>query len=159
MSIFLFALFAHAVVEDIPVAQVADTDSPLRVEQAWVREAPPGVTVMAAYALLCNDDKEALTLAALSSPAFERVEMHVTIETADAVRMERSNNIVIGPNDCVEFAPGGRHFMLFDPRERLSAGDNVEFTLRFANGKEMVLRMPVQKAGDMLNSHDHDGHH
>ena len=145
---------------EYPVEPVVDTDPPLRIESAWVREAPPGVDVLAAYAVVCNDDEEANTLATVSSTAFDDVQMHVTIEMDGAVRMERSNSVVIGPNDCVTFAPGGRHFMLMGPHRAFRAGSTVPLTFHFANGTEMELLVPVRRADEMLDTqHDHNGHH
>ena len=143
------------VMQEVPVDPAAEMEPPLRVENPWVREAPPGADVLAAYAVFCNDNEQAVTIAAARSTAFDRVEMHVVVETEDAVTMEQSNSIVIGPTDCVEFAPGDRHFMLFDPVERLRAGDNVEFTLLLADGQEIEVSFPVRRADEMLNEHGH----
>lgn len=131
--------------------------APLRIESPWVREAPAVADVLAAYATFCNDGEAAITLAGAQSPAFDRVEMHVVIETEDAVTMQQSNRIVIGPDDCVAFAPGDRHFMLFDPAEPLRAGDSVEFTFLLASGQEIETVFPVRRADEMLDAHEH--HH
>jgi periplasmic copper chaperone A len=137
-----------------------DTPAPLRAENMWVREAPPGANVMAAYGTFCNDGKEAVTLAAASSVDFDRIEMHMTIESESSITMERFANLVIGSRDCVSFTPGGRHFMLLDPARALHSGDTVMFTLVFANGAEMDIAFPVRHAEEILEEqHNHGGHH
>lgn len=138
--------------------ETADITPPLRIENAWLREAPPVAKVQAAYARLCNDDKEALTLVHVASEDFDRVEMHASTETEGAVTMEQLDSVVVAPGDCVDFAPGGRHFMLFDARRALRAGDSVEFTITFASGAEMSLRLPVRRADEMIRT-EHGQHH
>lgn len=158
--IHLLMLFASAMADEHPVAPVVDTVPPLRVESGWVREAPPNMNVMAAYAELCNDEETGVILASISSEDFDAVEMHDTIEVNGGVRMERMNSVEIASHECVTFAPGGRHFMLLDPTRPFRAGSEVELTLRLADGREMDVTFPVRRATDMLdNSHDHSGHH
>lgn len=138
-----------------------ELEPPLRVENAWVREAPPVADVLAAYATFCNDADAAVTLANASSEHFGAVQMHATVETDSAVTMKRLDSVVIGPHECVAFEPGGRHFMLLDPKRDFRAGDEIAFTLFLANGKEMEIVMPVRRAGEMLDKqqqHQH-GHH
>lgn len=138
-----------------PVDPVAEMEPPLRIEAAWVREAPPVADVLAAYAVFCNDGEQAVTLAGASSPAFDRVEMHVVIETERSVTMEQSNSVVVGPTDCVEFAPGDRHFMLFDPAEPVRDGAEIEFTFLLADGQEIEATFPVRRADEMMDKHEH----
>lgn len=154
---FDLILLAATAAPDVVADPVSEIDLPLRIESAWVREAPPVAEVLAAYAVFCNDSDAAITLAGARSPAFDGVEMHVVIETGDAVTMEKSNGVVIGPEQCVTFAPGDRHFMLFDPVRALRAGDAVEFTFLLASGQEIEATFPVRRAEDMLDEHEH--HH
>lgn len=158
--IHLLLLFASTFADEYPVAPAVDTGSLLRVESGWVREAPPNMEVMAAYAILCNDKATGVILAGASSKDFNAIEMHDTIEANGGVRMERLKSVAIGPQDCVSFAPGGRHFMLLDPMRPLRSGSEVKLTLQLADGREMEVVFPVRRADEMLdNSHDHSGHH
>lgn len=129
----------------------------LRVEDAWLREAPPVAAVQAAYGRFCNDGVETVTLAAAHGDAFGRIEMHETVETTTTASMRRLNGVVIEPGQCADFAPGGRHFMLFDPARPLRAGDSVTVTLVFADGFEQDFTLPVRR-GDEENLQEH-GHH
>lgn len=143
----------------ITVAMAAEIEPPLRVENTWLREAPPVAPVMAAYGRFCNDNREAITIAALRSDAFERIEMHETVETETTASMRRLNNVVIGPNDCVDFMPGGRHFMLFEPQQPVRAGDMVALTLVFARGDEQTIEVPVRRQADVEQNNDEQHSH
>lgn len=157
IALLLPVLFLPVVEPD--AEPVVETAPPLNVGNAWVREAPPVADVLAAYAVFCNDGDQAVTIAGAESEDFDRVEMHIVVERGDAVIMEESNSVVIGPDDCVAFAPGGRHFMLFDPVRIFRAGDEVELTLHLADGQELELVFPVRRAEEMLDANDHAGHH
>lgn len=158
--IHMLMFFTSAFADEYPVAPVVDTAPLLRVESGWVREAPPNANVMAAYAVLCNDEETGMILADARSEDFDAVQMHQTIEVNGAVTMERMNNVAIGPHDCVAFEPAGRHFMLLDPVRPFRVGSAIELTLVLADGREMAVTFPVQRAAEMLDdSHEHSGHH
>lgn len=141
----------------ISAAAAAELDPPLRIEGAWLREAPPVARVMAGYGRFCNDNREAITIAAISSDVHERIEMHETVETEATASMRRLNNVIIGPNDCVDFVPGGRHLMLLEPQQPLRAGDSVAMTLVFARGDEQTIEVPVRRQTD--GEPNHNGQH
>ncbi|HEX7046862.1 MAG TPA: copper chaperone PCu(A)C [Gammaproteobacteria bacterium] len=138
-------------------APTVETEPPLRVENAWVREAPPGVDVLAAYAVFCNDADAAVTLTNVISENFDAVQMHATVEADGGVTMKHLNSVVVEPTECIAFEPGGRHFMLMDPVRNFRAGDEIAFTLFLANGKEMEIVMPVRRADEMIEHH-HEHH-
>lgn len=131
---------------------------PLRIEQAWIREAPPVADVMAGYAKLCNDGSDVVAITDLHSANFARVEMHATIETDESVTMERLGDVRIAPGECVEFASGGKHFMLFKPRSALRAGDDAEIAFTLADGRTFTAAFPVKRADDTPET-GHGHHH
>lgn len=153
---FLSLMAAIALLTGGPDAGPA-SELPLRIEKAWVREAPPGANVLAAYATFCNDADAAVTLSRVDSENFDTVEIHASVETESGVSMKRMNSVVIGPNECLAFEPGGRHFMLIGPKRDFRAGDDMEFTLFLANGKEIEIIVPVRRADEMLKHRR--GHH
>ena len=66
----LSASFLPAVAADGPT---------VRVNHVWVREAPPGVEVMAGYFVLENLTNKPLALTETSSPDFGSVMMHESV--------------------------------------------------------------------------------
>lgn len=137
----------------------AAAETPLRIENAWVREAPPGADVLAAYAMFCNDSDAAVTLVNAASKAFGSVQMHATVESDGAVTMQRLDSAVIAAHDCTAFEPGGRHFMLMKPKRAFRAGDRVEFTFFLANGKELEIAFPVRRGGGKPDQQEHHHEH
>ena len=131
---------------------------PLRVESAWVREAPPVARVLAAYATICNDSARTLTISHIDSDTFARIEMHVSTETGTSTSMRQLDSVTLPSGECVEFAPGGRHFMLFEPKTALRAGDRVAFRFETAEGVRVSATLPVKHA-DEVNEAEHGHHH
>jgi copper(I)-binding protein len=138
-------------------AGAAETENPLRVENLWIREAPPVARVLAAYGRFCNDGAETVSIASVSSTVFERIEMHETVETGGRVSMRRLESVTVGPEECLDFVPGGRHFMLFGPEHPLRAGSEVALTFVFATGQEQAVTVPVRRQQND-NSHGHHAH-
>jgi copper(I)-binding protein len=102
----------------------------LEVSDAWVREAPPGADVMAAYARLTNRGAKAITLEGASGPDFDSVEMHRTTMDKGTMRMLAEKSLRLAPGASTTFEPGGLHLMLFEPRRALKAGDKTTLTLQ-----------------------------
>jgi copper(I)-binding protein len=131
------------------------TDEAISVKDAWVREAPPQAEVSAAYFTLHNPAAQARKLVSVSSPQFQRVEIHSTRMVDGQMRMQRLNEFVIEPQSSVEFKPEGYHLMLFQPVQPLKAGDMVELTLQFADTSRLTVQAQVRKAGEEGQSHHH----
>jgi copper(I)-binding protein len=59
----------------VAVSGSASAD-PLEVSGAWIRSAPPGAAVMGGFATLANVGDAAVTVQAVQSEAFGKVEVH-----------------------------------------------------------------------------------
>lgn len=125
---------------------------PVRVEDAWIREAPPVAKVNAAYFTLCNQAAVDTVLTGVSSPAFGKIEMHETIEEGGSSRMQELTSVSIPAGECVEFAPGGRHLMLFDARNPVKAGDTFSLRFEFTHSPDFETPVPVRR-GNGNNGH------
>ena len=128
-------------------------DGALRLNDAWLREAPPGVAVNGGYFSLCNDGSRAETLLAVRSERFARIEMHETIETGGKAAMRKTDTVGIAAGKCIAFEPNGRHLMLFDADPRITAGESIVLHFEFASGKEIVAIAEVHRGGP--EQHDH----
>lgn len=133
--------------------------APLRIEEGWVREAPPGMSVLGAYARFCNDGDAPLVLVDARSASFDAVEMHVTVEDGGAARMKRLDRVELPPHECVGFEPGGRHLMLIGPKDAIRAGDSVQLAFILAGGETHEAVFPVRRGGMASEQHQHHGHH
>ena len=127
------------------------------IQDAWVREAPPGVTTLAGYMNVINNSPETVVLQKLSSPDFERVELHQTRIEGNVARMEKKNSLTLSPGSTVELQPGGFHLMLFKPERPMQAGDKVTFTIDFKDQLPRTIEAEVRAVRDDTGSHQH--HH
>lgn len=102
----------------------------LKVDSPWVRQAPSGADVMAAYFKLVNDGDSKVVVNGVSSSQFDRAEMHETVVNDDGqASMQPIERVSVAPGESVEFKSGGRHVMLFSPSQAYAAGDQVELIL------------------------------
>lgn len=102
---------------------------PLTIDNAWIRQAPPGVAVNAGYFTIRNQSAEALTITSVRSTAFARIEMHETSMQAGRMAMRKLDNLRVAPGEQVILEPGGKHLMLFDPLEQPMSDQKVPITL------------------------------
>jgi hypothetical protein len=130
----------------------------LEAHGAWVREAPPSAKILAAYMMLHNNSHQARTLDHISSPNFDRVEIHRTEMHDGMAHMVKVSQLVIGAKDKVAFEPGGLHAMLIEPKKALKAGDKVQLTLHFKDNSTLDITAPVKNGQGMEDRSNHDMH-
>lgn len=128
----------------------------LDIHNAIVPEAPPTAKVLTAYMQLHNNADKPQTVLSISSPQFQRIEMHRT-EIADGIaRMKPVEHIRIAVGESAELAEGGMHLMMYRPDTRYKSGDCVELILHFADNTTQSIRASVEKRQGMI---DHSQHH
>lgn len=103
----------------------------LRISNAWIREAPPGLMVLAGYASLTNEGSRMLQVVKIESPAFGEIQMHETVIEQGVSSMRNILVLKIAAHQSAIFSPDGKHFMLMQPAKPLKQGDVV--TLRFVD--------------------------
>lgn len=140
---------------------VATAGGSLEISDPWIREAPPGTDVLAAYLVIRNHGDHGATVSAISSPDFERVEVHRTLVEDGVARMIPVPSLQIASQAEVSLEPGGMHLMLYRPRRPLRAGDRVALDIEQPDAACIrvmvpVLRMPV---GDDDHGDHHHHHH
>ena len=117
----------------------------ISVSDAWVRESPPGVAMMAGYMALQNSTSRSQVLVAASSSGFETVMIHRTIVKGGMAGMAHAPQLELAPNASLIFAPGGYHLMLMNPKRTLRAGDRVDINLEFRGGLVLPVAFEVRK--------------
>lgn len=116
----------------------------LVVEQAWIRTAPPGASMLAGYALLRNEGDEALSVNAVRSDAFASASLHETREENGVSAMRALPSLLIAPGASVQLAPGGRHLMLMQPKADVSAGKSVAIEFVLGDKSRVSAEFPVR---------------
>lgn len=135
------------------LAQAAET---VEVNDAWIREAPPGAAVLAAYLTIENGGDAERTLVAADSPDFGRIEIHATRIKGGMASMAPLKGLKIAAHGRQTLAPGGTHLMLMQPRRELRAGDRVKLTLGFDGGLRVATEATVRHDEHPA---DHSHHH
>ena len=129
------------------------------IKDAWVREAPPIAKVMAAYLIIENQTDKQTVLTKISSPTFNRVEIHKNITRNGMATMERQQKLLIPAKGSINMQAQGYHLMLFNPVVKLKAGDTVRFSLKFAGGAAKVVTAKVKRATGGMHHQQMDMDH
>ncbi len=123
----------------------ASEEAGVSVRDAWVRETPPGMTMMAGYMELRNNTLRPQVLVAARSDGFESVTIHRTIVRDGIASMMHAPQIEFAANASLIFAPGSYHLMLMNPTRTLRAGDRVVINLEFRGGLVLPVTFEVRK--------------
>ena len=137
-------LIAALLLVSLPLVALSAGPSVL-ASKVWIRQAPPGVSVMAGYFTLQDLTDKPLDLKSVTSPDFASVEMHRSFVQDNQEHMEPVPSITLPAKGSVEFKPGSYHLMLMQPKKNLFAGDTVTLTLAFSDGSELTLLAPVRR--------------
>ncbi len=110
-----------------------------------VRVTPPRTEggMSAGYFTLKNHTGETITITGVSSPQFERVDMHETRIEDGVSRMRPIDVLTIPPGGEVRLEPGGKHLMLMRP-----AGPTNVVTLELWSGNTLVTTLDTRSNDD-----------
>jgi hypothetical protein len=129
----------------------------LQVANAWVREAPPGSEVLAAYMSVHNNGTKTVALTGASSPAVRRIELHRTVMDNGVASMIAQDRVEVPPGKTLSFEPGSFHLMLFNPTEALPAGKKIEISLKLDDGTQIETQAEVRRATAAPMEHHQPG--
>ena len=120
------------------------THTSMSFHDGWVRAAPPVAKVMAGYGKLINASSEPMRIESLTSPEFERVELHEMSMTDGVMKMRRRDPITLAPGQELSLEPGGWHLMLIGPKSPQPIGHLVYLEIASDQGTWAFL-LPVQE--------------
>ncbi len=130
----------------------------VHIQNAWIREAPPAIKVMAGYLDIENSSDSTLTLVSAESPEFERIEFHISQRENGVARMQQLERIVIDPDTTFSFEPGEYHLMFFNNSVPMREGKNVSIKLTFKDGKTLYFNAIIKRP-DLTEIPHHDHRH
>lgn len=146
ISWFLFYLFI--------IVRPVLAEFNIEIKDAWISEAPPTVKVMAGYFTILNHTEKPVDLITIQSPAFARIEFHLTGTEDGLAHMQKVEVITIPAKSDFSFSPGAYHLMLFKPTQVPKTGDLIPLQLIFSNGISIDVEAEV-KRGDHSGNHNH----
>ena len=110
-------------------------EQPIEVSNAWARLPANGNT--AVYLVIKNNSDNDYTLTGASAiEAANDVQIHETVETANAFRMNPLNQIIIPAHNSVTMAPLGIHIMLLGVKYNMNVGTKFKLNLTFHKATE-----------------------
>ncbi|WTY54245.1 copper chaperone PCu(A)C [Micromonospora sp. NBC_01412] len=119
------------------------------VRDPWVKAADKGMT--AAFGTLVNSSRADVTVVSAST-SVSPMELHeMTMKDGKMVMQPKAGGIVIKANSEHVLQPGGDHLMLMNVASPVKAGDELTFTLTFADGKSVqfsAIAKPFTGAGE-----------
>ncbi|MEU8421418.1 copper chaperone PCu(A)C [Micromonospora sp. NPDC048835] len=105
----------------------------LGIRDPWVKAADKGMT--AAFGTLVNDGDSDVTVTGATS-SLSPMELHeMTMKDGKMVMQAKQGGIVIKARSTHALEPGGDHLMLMNLTRPVQAGDELTFSLTFADGK------------------------
>jgi len=103
------------------------------IRDPWVKAADKGMT--AAFGTLVNDGDTDVTVTAAAT-SLSSMELHeMAMKDGKMVMQQKQGGIVIKAKSTHALEPGGDHLMLMNLTKPVQAGDELTFTLTFADGK------------------------
>jgi copper(I)-binding protein len=101
-------------------------------------------TVGVAYLSIVSPVDDRIT--AVSSPMARAVEMHASVDEGGTMRMQRLESLELPAGEAVIFAPGGLHFMVFDPGP-VAPGAVFPITIVLESGRNLEADLSVFTPG------------
>lgn len=131
----------------------------LTVTDPWVRAAPPNARALGAFMILGNSSgADRAVVAARTTLAVDRVELHRTVKDGEVMKMVPQDSIPVPANGSVKLKPGSWHVMLIGPETVPEMGSRVRLTLVFDDGSEQTVDAVVRQ-GKKMHGAGHEKKH
>jgi periplasmic copper chaperone A len=143
LMMFLILFTASAYAQDVTI------------EDAWVREGPPGMGMLAGFMTVNNQGKEEVGIVGAEGADFGSIELHRSIVEDGMARMVPQKSIPVPAGGSVALKPGDYHLMLMQPKRALKAGDTTEIILIMEDNTRITVEAPVKKGEDEMMMHHH----
>lgn len=133
----------------------------IEVSDVWVRSSDSSVVggMTGAFMQITNASENDLTLVGAEIAEAGMVEIHETVMVDGAMRMQEiSSGLVIPAGAVSVLEPGGNHVMLMMLKQNVLAGDELDITLIFDDGSEVLVTATAKpsQAGDEEYHEKHD---
>ena len=129
----------------------------LKVIDPWVRSAPPNAPALGVFMTLENHAAtDQSVVAARTSLAVDRVELHRTVMVGEVMKMMPQEAIPVASRSATVLKPGSWHVMLIGPENVPAMGDKVQLTLVLSDGTEQTFEAVVRHGKMNMQSHSHE---
>jgi copper(I)-binding protein len=125
----------------------------IQVRHPWSRATAPGAKVAAGYMEIRNSGSQPDRLVSASTPIAQRVEMHISQQQGEVMKMRQVQAFEIPARERYELRPSGPHLMLVDIARPLKKGERFPVKLRFEKAGEIEVQFEVQDLGSRHPHH------
>lgn len=115
------------------------------VQEPWVREAPPGIRLVAAYMTLVNPTRQADRLLSVSSPMAREIEIHRMTVKNGVMDMEALPFLTVPAQGEVKLLPGGNHLMIYGLKREMRDGERLPLVLKFERAGTVKVDAPIRR--------------
>ncbi len=113
------------------------------VAKPWMRYLLPNIPA-GGYLTLNNEGSADAVLTGAASPACGMLMLHKSADESGMAMMMDVPHVIVPAHGSITFAPGGYHLMCEQPVMKI--GETVAVTLRFQDGENLQVAMPVYGA-------------
>ena len=131
----------------------ANDASVIDVENAYIREVPPGAMATGSFLTLKNNSEQEVRLVGAASNVAKKVQLHTHINDNGVMKMRQIKYISVAAHQETKLQPGGLHIMFIGLQKELKKGQTIPMTLKFQDGSQKSLTIPVKSV--MNNMHHH----
>lgn len=125
--------------------------SDIEINDAYVRETPPGMSNTAAFMTIVNKTSEDRTIVKVSSTIAKAVELHTHDMSNGMMRMYQVPEIILAKNKTTVFKPSGYHVMFIGLLNPVKVGETATFMFTFKNGETKTITAPVKRVMNGMN--------
>jgi len=123
-------------------------DSPIKVEDPYVRLVPTGTPNTGAFMVIKNSGNADRKVLKAESPVSKVVELHNHINDNGVMKMRPvEGGIAVPAHGKAELAPNGFHLMFMDLKQPLKQGDTLKATLKFEKAGTVDVSFGVNAIG------------
>ncbi len=119
----------------------------LEIDAPWTRATPPGASVGGGFASIRNRGAAPDKLVGASSPAADRVELHIMSMEGGVMRMQQVPSLEVPAHGELMLKPGGAHLMMMGVKAPFKPGEKVPVKLRFERAGEVEVQLDVGSMG------------
>lgn len=138
-------LILSAALLALPACHAKEAEKP-RILNAWVRlPAVPGHPAAGYFTVRgsAKDDR----LVRIDSAVVKKIELHESMSMGGMMTMQPMASLPVPEGAKIEFAPGGKHAMLFDVDARITPGTAIPMLFTFASGVAVEAEAKTVPAG------------
>ncbi|MEW6514528.1 MAG: copper chaperone PCu(A)C [Pseudomonadota bacterium] len=149
-NLILAGLLATAI--NAGIAHAAGAADQITVNDAYIRQAPPGAMATGAFMVIRNAGPDEVRVVKAASTVSRFTELHTHLNEGGVMKMRQVKDIPVPPGGEAVLKPGGLHVMLIEMRLSLREGDMVPITLGLDDGSSKVISVPVRNPSSSAGS-------